>query len=302
MRIGNSGIDMMAVMLKMQNARNVRHNTAGTNANNRQSQIQPAPSMAIPEGWSPIDPLSFRNVGVNNSPQALNLTEGDLIFMDLRLCSVRYANAFLHGPWTDSRGITRGEAPGIGTSVFLQRLGEAGIELPDDARFSISVNRYGRVTITGLDDAELAARIEEALSYDSRQINQLGVFVRSARILEGVHITDANPFSSEQSRLLQIQSDLMDFGVGLHDLRLENGRIVGLPQELHDRIYGDRSEWLSGMEPMEAQWEVWNINRIRDDAIHFLQNGTAHVPAPYLPLTFTNGRMVVNIGGFNATT
>jgi hypothetical protein len=225
-------------------------------------------------------------VGVNDHPQALTLTEGDLKFMQLRTCSTSYATAFLHGKW--------GHEP-IGTGTFRQFLSQSGVELPDDVRFDISLDRYGGVTITGLEDVELARRIEEALSYDIRVSQNLGTFVRSARVLEGYDINDANAFTIEQGRLMRIQSDLTARGTGLQNLSLdENGRIQGLPQELYDKIYGDRTEWLSGMEEMEAKWENWNINRIRDDITHFLQNGTDHVPAPDLSLTFENGRITVN--------
>jgi hypothetical protein len=212
-------------------------------------------------------------------------------FLQMRTCDKTYAKAFLNG-WN-------GLEP-IGTIGFLQRLSDAGVEIPDNAKFDISLNKYGKVTIIGLEDEALTKKIEEALSYDFRQINQLGVFVRSARVLEGVHITNANAFSPEQARLLGIQSDLMKYGVGLHDLSLANGVIQGLPQELYDKIYGDRSDLLSGMEPKEAEWENRNINRIRDDVIHFLQNGTAHIPVPNVSLTFDSGRMIVNnVRGLN---
>jgi len=287
----NSGFDMMSLMLKMQNSRNPRLNTLKINANSQ--QIQPAPVMPLPDGWSPLpDPLSYRRVGINDHPQALNLTEGDRKFMQLRTCSTSYANAFLNG-WNGHEA--------IGTSAFRQILSEKGVEIPDDVRFDISLNRYGKVTITGLEDGELTKRIEEAMSYDSRLINSvLGIFMRSARVLEGHHIGDANALSPEQSRLIQIQSDLMNYGVGLHDLSLVDDIIQGLPKELYDKIYGDRSSWLSGMEPKEAEWESWNIDRIRDGVIHFLRNGTEHIPTPNISLTFDNGRMTVNAGsGFN---
>ncbi|MDR3012152.1 MAG: hypothetical protein LBU70_02955 [Chitinispirillales bacterium] len=297
MNIGNnSSFDMMALMLKMQNGRNPRLNTIKMNMNNQQAQLQSAPTMPVPDGWSPpADPLSYRHVGINDHPQALNLTQGDMKFLQLRTCSTSYANAFLNG-WMGHEA--------IGTSAFRQILSEKGVEIPNDVKFDISLNNHGRVTITGLEDAELTERIEKAMSYDSRLINSvLGVFVRSERVLEGHHIGSAGAFSPEQSRLIQIQSDLMDHGVGLHDLTLVNGKIQGLPQELYDKIYGDRSSWLGGMEPDEAKWESWNIDRIRDGAIYFLQNGTAHVPDPNISLTFDNGRMVVNAdSGFSKNT
>ena len=62
------------------------------------------------------------------------------------------------------------------------------------------------------------------------------------------------------------------------------------------KIHGDRSDWLSGMEELEAESAVWNINRIRDSIIHFLQNGTEHIPNPDMTLTFDNGRMFVDVG------
>jgi hypothetical protein len=286
----------MAHMQIFNAGKSINHNKI--NANNQQAQKS---AMPVPDGWTPpADPLSFRRESVNGHNQALNLTEGDRIFMELRTSAKNYANAFLYGTWTDSKGIVRGEEPGIGTSGFLKRLSEEGIELPDNVRFDISVDKYGGVAITGLGDETLARRIEEALSYDLGQINQLGVFVRSARVLEGVHIANADAFSPEQSRLIKIQSDLMSYGVDLRDLGLSDGKISGLPQELYDKIYGDRTEWLSGMEPKEAEWENWNINRIRDDAVYFLQTGTSHVNTPNISMTFDNGRLAVDGGsGFN---
>jgi hypothetical protein len=287
MKIGNnSGFDITALMLKMQNCRNPRLDTIKMNTSNRQAQIQSAPTMPVPDGWSPpADPLSYRRVGNNDHPQALNLTQADMEFLRLRTCDKSYANAFLNG-WMGHEA--------IGTSVFRQILSEKGVEIPEDAVFDISLNNYGRVTITGLEDAELTEKIEKAMSYDSRLINSvLGVFVRSEKVLEGYHIGNAGAFSPEQSRLIQIQSDLMDYGVGLHDLTLVDGKIEGLPQELYDKIYGDRSGWLSGMEPDEAKWESWNIDRIKDGAIYFLQNGTANVPDSDISLRFDNGRMFV---------
>ncbi|MCL1845117.1 MAG: hypothetical protein FWF77_04355 [Defluviitaleaceae bacterium] len=208
------------------------------------------------------------------------------------------ANQFLNG----IPGREGFEEP-LGVQAMTQILRENGIELPENARFNISVNRYGGVEITGLDNDTLAREIEQAMSYDARMIlSVLAMFAESARVLDGNPSNTSNGLSIEQSRLIQIQSNLMDFGVGLQDLRLVDGRIQGLPQELHDKIYGDRTAWLAGMDPAQATWESQNIDRIRDSAIHFLQNGTSHIPAPNISLTFADGRIIVNsTGGFNAT-
>ena len=291
MRIGNSaGLDIFTLA----QARNNRHQLLSSKMPNKsdgygqQSQIQRQRCLAEYMDFAPPDHY-VRQFGVFED--TTGLTPEDHAERHYMSDPVNRANAFLHGrPGRHEEG--------LGVIWLREILGERGIELPDNARFEISFNKYGRVTISGLEDAELQSRIEEAMSYDFRLVHGfLGDFVRSTKVLEGLRQPYTNPFSPEQTRLLQIQSDLADYGVGLHDLKLVNGRIVGLPQELHDKIYGDRSDWLSGMEPLEAESAIWNINRIRDSIIHFLQNGTAHIPNPDITLTFDNGRMFVDVGG-----
>ena len=272
---------MHSLLMTTRNFRNARL-ASKMNGRGQQAQAQPRPAMPIPNGWSlPADPLSYRRVGINDHPQALNLTPGDMKFLQLRTCSAAYANAFLHG---------HNGSDGIGISAFSQVLSERGIDIPDDARFDISVDRYGKVTVTGLDNVELTIKLEEAMSFDASFIRSvLFTFVQSARILEGTaNIPGRDGMRAEQHWLMQTQSELKEFGIGLHDLSIDDrGRIQGLPKELHDKIYGDRSglEW----------WESVKLDHLRDRVVYFLQNGTAHIPAPDISLTFSDGRMTVNL-------
>lgn len=315
MRIGNnSGFDMMALMLKMQNNRNPRLNTIERNTNSQQAQPQPTNRMAefsayvASSGFTPPTSSAWERDFSSDGNLLTGLSQEHLEWRMNKQDPIFRANLFLHG--AEGQGGQWIEA--IGVQAMNQHLRESGIELPTNARFNIGVDRYGGITITGLDSEEMTRAIEDAMSYDSRIIiSVLAIFVESARTLEGSPSNTNFILSNEQQRLIEIQSNLKNYGVGLNDLSFgANGRIQGLPQELYDRIYGDRGEWLSGMEPMEAKWENWSIDRIRDDIIHFLRNGTAHVPAPDILLTFDNGRMIVNSGsgfstnnsgGFNVT-
>ena len=304
MKIGNSfNIDMFALSNrsllrnKINMQMNGKANGNGVNGNGL-PPIQPRPEFPTYD----FDPNAHKRVFLTIGELCPGMIELGWTWEKVEArawyhCPLNYATAFLHG--------REGRYESIGIMSLRTTFRDNGIEIPENARFDISLNRYGRVTITGLDDADLARQIEEALSYDwLRGSSLLGMFVRSARLLEmnipsrsitGEHIMAAEPFTPAQTRLMGIQSDLMGWGVHLNDLSLDqNGRIVGLPQELHDRIYGDRTEWQSGMEEMEKKWENWNINRIRDTVIYFLRNGTEHIPEPDISLTFDNWRMTVN--------
>jgi hypothetical protein len=191
----------------------------------------------------------------------------------------------------------------LGVQVLTQLLREAGVELPENARFDINVDKYGGVTISGLNNEELTKAIEKAMSFDSRLIiSVLAIFVESAITLEGNPSKSTNMvLSAEQQRLIRTQSDLMSFDVGLHDLSFDtNGKIYGLPQELFDKIYGDRNSLFDGMNSYQIKQENFRLDQLRDDIIHFLRSGTAHVTTPDISLTFDNGRMIVNSNsGFN---
>ncbi|MCL1862482.1 MAG: hypothetical protein FWF78_02830 [Defluviitaleaceae bacterium] len=191
----------------------------------------------------------------------------------------------------------------LGVQVFTQLLRENGIELPENANFNIGVDRYGGVTITGLNNAELKRVIEEAMSYDSRMvISVLAQFMEYGRILEGHPPSSTHVgLSVEQQTLIAIQSELMNSGTDLRNLSLgANGRIQGLPQELYEIIYGDRTSHLKGLNRYQAEQENHRLNWLRDNIANFLRNGTAHMPAPNISLSFDSGRMTVNgVNDFN---
>ena len=185
----------------------------------------------------------------------------------------------------------------LGIQVFNRFMREGGIELPDNARFDISVNSYGGVAISGLEDAVLTQQIEEFMSYNSKFINSvLAEFMEAARILNGNQSSTSNGLSVEQTRLIRTQSQLMDNGVGIHDLSLgADGRIQGLPQELFDKIYGNRNAIFNDFNRYQLKQVNWQLDMLRDDIIHFLLSGTSHVPTSDISLTFDNGRMIVNL-------
>ena len=159
------------------------------------------------------------------------------------------------------------------------------------------------MTITGLNDADLTRAIEEALSYDALTvITVLAQFMEHARVLDGHPPSRTSAgLSAEQQDLFSVQSQLNNFGVDLRNLSLgENGRIQGLPQELYDLLYGDRSSHLEGLNRYQIQYENYRLNWLRDNALRFLRSETTHIPSPNISLTFNNGRMVVNgVTAFN---
>jgi hypothetical protein len=269
MKIGNnSGFNMTALLL----AQNNRNQMTENKTNNNLPQAPP------PSAWG-RDYNSDKNLPTGLPQEYLEqrMKNLDPVFR---------ANQFLHG--------IDGEEP-LGMQVLNQHLRKNGIELPENTRFDISVDKYGGVTITGLENENMTKAIEEALSYNSQLIiSVLAKFVESAKVLDGNPSSTNNGLSVEQQRLIGLQSDLKNYGTDLNDLRLVDSKIQELPQELYDKIYGDRSSWLNGMAPAQAKWENFNIDRIRDDTVHFLQNGTEHIQAPNISLIYDNGRMAVN--------
>jgi len=297
----NSGFDMMALMQQLQNSRNSQLNTGRTNTNGQQAQTQVTDRMAeftsyaASRGLDTSSEFGFgaRNFNINNgSNLSTGLSQEHLEWRTNWQNPEFRANLWLNG----IEGREGFEEP-LGVQVFTQLLRESGIELPENARFDISVDRYGGVTITGLDHEDLTRAIEEAMSYNSQMvISVLSQFMEHGRILEG-HPSSSTSLglSEEQQRLISVQSALMNIGADLRNLSIgENGRIQGLPQELYDRIYGDRSTWQSDMDPAQARWYNQHYDAIRDNAVHFLRNGTNHVSTPDISLTFDNGRITVN--------
>jgi hypothetical protein len=272
MRIGNSsGFDMAAV-LKLQNSHNARPSANTANTNARQAQIQPRPCLAEVMGFTvPHSSAWERNHQGNGYLLPTGLSEEHLDFRQNWQDPLFRANLWLNG--IDREGF---EEP-LGARVFTQLLRESGIELPENAHFDISVDRYGGVTVTGLDNEELTRAIEEATSYNLQMVvTVLAQFVEYERILNGHPPSTTNlGLSVEQQDLFSVQAQLMSYGVDLRNLSLgADGRIQGLPQEIN--------------------------NLLRDNATHFLRNGTAHIPAPNISLTFDSGRMIVNgVSSFN---
>jgi hypothetical protein len=268
----------------MQNNRNARTTTANT-----RSQPPQTNSNATRFG---LGARYFPSGFVNTT----GLSEEHLEFRQNRQNPTFRANLWLNG--IDREGF---EEP-LGARVFTQLLRESGIELPENIRFNISADRYGSVTITGLDDADLTRAIEEAMSHNWQMVvSVLAQFMEYGRILDGhpPSITHVG-LSAEQQDLLSVQAQLMNHGVGLHDLRLVNGMIQGLPQELHDIIYGDRSSHLEGLNSYQIEQENFRLDWLRDNAALFLRTGTEHIPNPNISLTFDNGRMIVNsVSGFS---
>ncbi|MCL1878411.1 MAG: hypothetical protein FWF80_06100 [Defluviitaleaceae bacterium] len=299
MRIGNnSGFDMMALMLKLQNNRNLRSNATTASANIQQAQTQRQNCLADAMGFTPPRSSEWeRNHSGEGRLLSTGLSEEHLAFRQNWQDPVFRANLWLNG--IDREGF---EEP-LGARVFTQLLHESGIELPENARFDISVDRYGGVTITGLDNEELTRTIESAMSYNWQMVvSVLAQFMEYGRILDGHSPSNTHVgLSAEQQDLLSVQSQLMNHGIGLHDLRLVNGIIQGLPQELHDIIYGDRSSHLEGLNSHQVKQENFRLNWLRDNTARFLRSGTEHIPAPNISLTFDNGRMIVNgVSAFNS--
>jgi hypothetical protein len=315
MRIGNNpGFDMAALMQRLQNNRNPRLNTGERSANSQQAQstdrMAEFSAYAASRGFDVSGPSEF-GLGARYFPDGFinttGLSEEFLEFRQNWQDPMFRANLWLNG--IDREGF---EEP-LGARVFTQLLRESGIELPENARFDISVDRYGGVTITGLDDEELTRTIEEAMSYNWQMVvSVLAQFMEYGRILEGHPPSSTHVgLSAEQQDLLSVQSQLMNHGADLRNLSLDaNGRIQGLPQELHDLFYGDRSSHLEGMNRYQIQQENSRLNWLRDNTSNFLRNGTRHISDPNISLTFDNGRMIVNGissfnpnngGGFNVT-
>ena len=99
MRIGNStGLDIFVLA----QARNNQHQLSSSkmpnksNGNGQQSQIQRQRCLAEYMDFMPSDQLfglAARRIGVNDHPQALILTEAHKELLQLRTCSISYANA-----------------------------------------------------------------------------------------------------------------------------------------------------------------------------------------------------------------
>jgi len=302
MRIGNNtGLDMIVLMQQLQNSRNPQNNTAGANNNFQQVQTHSGgrlaefSSYAASRGLNTSSEFGFgaRNFNVNNGNNlSTGLSQEHLEWRTNFQNPEFRANLWLNG----IEGREGFEEP-LGAQVFNQMLRENGIELPENARFDISVDRYGGVTITGLESEDLTNAIEEAMSYNSQMvISVLSQFVEHGKILEGQSPSSTNlGLIEEQQRLIGTQSALTNYGADLRNLSIgENGRIQGLPPELYDRIYGDRSAWQSDMEPAQVRWNNQHYDALRDNAGHFLRNGTAHIPNPDISLTFDSGRITVN--------
>jgi len=298
---------MTALMLKMQNSQNLRFNANAANTNNRQTQIQSRPCLVTATGVTAPDPSAWeRNHSGDGRLLSTGLSEEYLEWRTNFQDPMFRAKHWLNG----IAGREGFEEP-FGAQVFTHLLHERGIELPENARFNISVDRYGAVTITGLDNEELTRELTEAMSYDSQMvISVLAQFMEYGRILEGHPPNSTGGLSGEQQTLIAIQSALMNHGVGLHDLRLVDGIIQGLPQELYDLLYGDRIFHLEGLNENQIKQENSRLNWLRDNTANFLRNGTAHIPDPNISLTFDNGRIIVNGvsafnpnngGGFNVT-
>ena len=293
MKIGSSqGLDMIQLLLSANNRnRPIANRTA--NKTTGLPPIQPRPTLgpaiygvttSVPPGENPTE--YFRRTSWQG-----NLTQIEMS-KQLRMCSRTYAEMFLHG--LEGMEMTQG----LGVSVFQQRLREHGIELPENVRFDISVNSFGRVTITGLDDAELTSKIENALSYDASFVNSvLSTFTQSAKILAGTNTTQGrNGLSANQFFKIQVHSFLMDLGSGLDKLSLDsNGSVQGLSQELHDKIFRDLGEINSD--------EQYRLLILQHNIPALLRTGLDNIPAPNVDLTFDSGRMIVNnvgtVGGIN---
>jgi hypothetical protein len=263
-----------------------------TNVNNQQAQKQRCLANAM--GFTPPPPSAWGRDYNSDGNLPTGLSKEHLEWRTNKQDPMFRANQFLYG----IEGREGFEEP-LGIQVLTQLLHGKGIELPENISFRIDVNKYGGVTISGLDNDSLTRTIEKAMSYDSQIIvSVLATFMESARILEGNPSSTSNGLSVEQQRLIGIQSDLTNYGGSLFVLSLdEDGQIQGLPQELYDKIYGDRSAWLSGMDDAQAKRKNWNIDRIKNDVIHFLKNGTEHILAPDISLTFDNGRIIADNGG-----
>jgi hypothetical protein len=74
------------------------------------------------------------------------------------------------------------------------------------------------------------------------------------------------------------------WGIGMRDLSLDaNGKIQGLPEDLYNQIYGNRT----GMTRQESE----ALDRFRDNIVHFLRVGPESIPTYDISLTFDNGRV-----------
>lgn len=175
---------------------------------------------------------------------------------------------------------------GLGDEVFNKFLSDNGVALPENAKFDISVDGYGKVTVTGLDDEELTNKLQDAMSYNFSFIrSDLTMFEESRRTIESNATDGGKGMSYDQHWKMQVNSVLLtDYGVGLTELSLDkNGIIQGLPDELHEKIYGDRKD----MSREERQY----FDLLRDKTAYLLEKGTNNIPTYNVTLTYQDSKV-----------
>lgn len=159
-----------------------------------------------------------------------------------------------------------------------------GIEIGNDEKFDINVQN-GKITVVG-EDTEKAKLMEDALNNTDRMNISLHYITKQ----------HSEEFSKiDQSTREEIFGKvLLDFDVrkesngevGLNDLRLENGRIVGLPPEVEALYYGTKE----GMSEEEIEAKAYTRAGIEN----MLRKGLENIPDMVTNFTYSAGKITVS--------
>lgn len=156
-------------------------------------------------------------------------------------------------------------------------LEENGVSLSQNENFSISVSTNGKISVSGLDDAEKKSKIEEILNNDLDS-RQLFTHIDNVKGLNGVRTT-----SQIQYHKMYVRQLVRSCGQELEDLQLVNGEIVGANDKLRELINKAENGTDDGAKTLKVHFD-----RLKS----FLADGLEKIPDKELTIDFQNGSLI----------
>jgi hypothetical protein len=157
-------------------------------------------------------------------------------------------------------------------------LAAKGIKLSPNEKLTLTVDKDGQVTVTGINDDQKKGKIEEVLNSAKQDLGSgLLLHIESVKAMNGEqNPLDLDKWLIQEYLKNQVQQDLSD-------LKLVNGSIIGANEKLQEIINGETKN--SGKDAHNNQAIVTKLKAV-------LTYGADKIPDMKRSIDFQNGSLV----------